>query len=108
MLEGVLGVDYDEAAAREQPRREAAVVAMLGPEPDLDWIDGCHPVQLPLYGGRLVEVDWVEADWVNRKLAVAHDVRRRVGHRPTLGADLIVIHYEIPLDAKKARQAIAS
>ena len=82
-----LSVDDDDAATGEQPDREAAVVAVLSPEPDLDWIDRGHPVQLAVDGGRFVEMDWVETDPVHRKLTVTADVS---------GADLIVIHREIP------------
>jgi hypothetical protein len=53
MLEGVLGVDDDYAATREQPRGEAAVVTVLGPEPDLDWIDGSTLFSLPWTAGDL-------------------------------------------------------
>src|ERR1017187_6012620 len=54
MLERVLGVDDYDAATREQPRRKTAVVAMIGPELNLDWIDGGHPVQLAVDSGGFV------------------------------------------------------
>jgi hypothetical protein len=74
MLERVLGVDDYDAATREQPRRKTAVVAMIGPELNLDWIDGGHPVQLAVDSGGFVEVDWIETDSVYRKLTVTADV----------------------------------
>ena len=50
------------------------MVAMIGPELNLDWIDGGHPVQLAVDSGGFVEVDWIETDSVYRKLTVTADV----------------------------------
>jgi hypothetical protein len=61
MLERVLGVNHKEAGNFENPHGEAAVVAMLGPEPDLDWIEGRNPVELTVNSRGFVWMDGVEA-----------------------------------------------
>ena len=62
------------------------MVAILGPESDLDWICGCYPVQLTPDRGRFIEMDRVEANSVSSNLTVTANVR----------ASFIVIDRKIP------------
>jgi hypothetical protein len=66
MLERVLGVNHKEAGSPENPHGEAAVVAMLGPEPDLDWINGSNAVELTVNSRGFVRMDGIETDSKSR------------------------------------------
>ena len=62
------------------------------PGPELDWIDGGHPVQL-VGDGRFVEMDWIETDPVYRKLTVTADVSFRLdGGESVPHSELATLH----------------